>query len=298
MQRFVPCADEVTHLQRAKTAAAKLFQSFCEEGHYAGRNTPSSTRQGIYVVTPSGKLLGSWNSRQVDHVALQMTWALEAWDALEDAQRYPRARLTSGPRPEDHYPEDGLVLQVFTRDLGRSAGPAEDWRQGAWNIDHLWLSGEEARALAEGALPEAAAERLVRLHGRDNVRGQTEHFARADVRAARLTASAKRGTGKTRHLVLTGEGAASTIGRWSTGKGDNGQALRKRAFGGSMYGEATWDGKRFTAFELVWTGLRSGATQYNQRADDQGPAPMAVVFQLAPSEDRVAPSRFWVYRWH
>lgn len=298
MQRFVPCADEVTHLQRASTTAAKLFQVFCEEGHYGGRTKPTPTRQGIYAVTPSGALLGSWNSRNVEYVALQMTAALAAWDALDDAQRYPRARLTSGPRPEDHYPEDGLVLEVFTRDLGRSAGDKGDWRQDAWNMDHLWLSKQEARALAEGVLPEAAAQRLVRLHGRDNVRGQTPHFPREAVTAARLTASTERKQGRTRQLILKGEGAASTTGNWSIGKGDDGRSQRTRSFGGSMYGKATWDGDRFTAFELAWTGLRSGATKYNQRADDEGAAPMAVVFQLASPDDRVAPSRFWDYRWH
>jgi hypothetical protein len=297
MQRFVPCADEVTHLQRAQTTAAKLFQSFCEEGHYGGRTKPTPTRQGIYAVTPSGKLLGSWNSRNVEYVALQMTAALAAWDALDDAQRYPRARLTSGPRAEDHYPEDGLVLQVFTRDIGRSAGDGGDWRQAAWNLDHLWLSDSEARALAEGALPEAAAQRLVRLHGRDNVRGQTPHFPREGVTSATLSVSGSLRDGSIQHLILTGEGQASTTGKWSTGKASAGEVERTRSFGGSMYGKATWNGERFTAFELAWTGLRSGATKYNQRGDDQAPAPMAVVFQLASPNDRVAPSRFWDYGW-
>lgn len=297
MERFVPCADEVTHLQRADSAAAKLFQGFCELGHYGGRTKPTSTRQGIYAVTPSGKLLGSWNSRRADYVAEQMASALEAWDALSEEERYPRTAIESGPRPEDHYPSEGLVLLVYTRDIGRDTGDGGDWRQDAWNLDHLWLSKAEAHALAGGALPEAAAKRLVRLHGRDNVRGQTPHFPREAVTSAQLSASTGLQDGSIRHLILSGQGMASTTGTWSTGKGDAGQTERTRFFGGSMYGKAIWNGERFIAFELAWTGLRSGATKYNQRADDQGPAPMAVVFQLASSDDRVAPSRFWDYRW-
>ena len=298
MERFVPCADEVGHLQRAKTPAAKLFQVFCEEGHYRGRIKPTGTRQGIYAVTPSGTLLGSWNTRRVENVARELTAALEVWDALEDAERYPKEALISGGRPEDHYPEDGLVLVVFTRDLPREndARP-DDWRKGAWNIDHLWLSSEEAHALAGGALPEAAARRLVRLHGRDSVRGQTQHYPDKDVTAARLEATVGLQDGGIKTLTLTGTGAASQTGKWSIGDGRAAPAEQSRAFSGSMYGKATWNGERFTEFELAWVGSRAGATKYNERSDDQGPAPMAVVFRLAPSTDRVAPSRFWNYGW-
>ena len=301
LQRFVPCADEVWHLQHAETVAAKLFQSFCEEGHYAGRSKPTGTRQGIYAVTPAGKLLGSWNSRNVKYVAEQMGAALKAWDALGEAQRYPQGRLESGPRPADHYPKDGLALVVYTRDLQPALAKPEsssDWRQAAWNMDHLWFSKEEAQALAEGGLAEDAVQRLVRLHGRDNVRGQTRHFPRGSVTAAQLSASVGLQDGAIRHLTLKGVGAVSTTGKWPIGKGDDGSTQRTRSFGGTLYGQATWNGERFTAFELAWTGLRSGATQYNERADDPGPAPMAVVFQLAPKDDRVAPSRFWDYGWH
>ena len=147
----MPCADEVGRLQRAKTPEAKLFQEFCEKGHYAGRTKPTGTRQGIYAVTPTGELLASWNSRRVDYVKEQMSAALAKWEAMSDAERLPEDALESGPRPEDHYPEDGLVLQVFSRDLPREDGEScSDWRKDAWNVDHLWLSAKEARALAEG----------------------------------------------------------------------------------------------------------------------------------------------------
>ncbi|MEO0663689.1 MAG: hypothetical protein AAFZ87_19315, partial [Planctomycetota bacterium] len=70
-----------------------------------------------------------------------------------------------------------------------------------------------------------------------------------------------------------------------------------RSFEGSLLGSAVWDGTRFTAFELALAGTRVGGTRYNERRDDLGPAPLGVVLQLAPDDDRVAPSLLWVYGW-
>ncbi len=298
MARFIPCADEVGGLQRGKSPTAKLFQTFCEEGHYRGRTVPTGTRQGIYAVTPSGKLLASWNSRRPDYVAKQMAAALAKWDSMGGAERLPEEALVSGPRPEDHYPGDGLVLQVFSRDLPRKGGAScDDWRKDAWNIDHLWLSAEEARALAGGKLPDAASRRLVRLHGRDNVRGQSRTYPEKSIVEAALASAKTTADGGKTTLRLTGQGAVRQVGRWKINDRHDETAEHVRSFTGSMIGTAIWDGERFTRFDLAWVGERTGATQYNGRADDPGPAPMAVVFRLAPKDDRVAPSWFWDYGW-
>ena len=166
LARFVPAADEVGRLLRVSDAEARLFQGVAALGHYAAR--AGSTRQGIYAMTPSGKLLGSWNSRQVREVQRQLRAALAAWDALPEAERYPSEALAAGPRFEDRYPEDGLALLATSRDLPRTPETRDpaDWRTHAWNVDHLWFTAAEARALAEGRLPEPAAIRLVRLHTR------------------------------------------------------------------------------------------------------------------------------------
>ncbi|MEM6673490.1 MAG: hypothetical protein AAF726_11655 [Planctomycetota bacterium] len=298
LDAFVPCADEVWRLQRADTPAAKLFQAFCEDGHYGGRTKPTPTRQGIYVVTPTGTLLASWNSRRPEYVEQKLREALARWDELEREERLPSEALRAGPRAEDRYPMDGLVLQVFTRDLPRDSGPScSGWRADAWNTDHLWLTADEARALAAGELPRAALERLVRIHGRDNVRGQSRVYEKGDVTAARLVARTVGRTEDGRELLLEGEGAVRQKGVWQIDDRRDEPAEHSRSFGGSMVGRASWDGERFTSFELAWAGPRTGATKYNGRADDLGPAPMAVVFRLAPEADRVAPSFFWAYGW-
>lgn len=301
LSRFIPAADEVTRLQRGSEPEPRLFQAFCELGHYGGRTAPTGTRQGIYVITPSGKLLTSWNSRRVPEVLRRLRLALDAWEAMPDEERYPSEPLAAGARPEDRYPEDGLVLLATSRDLPRvdDARSESDWRTHAWNVDHVWFTRDEARALAAsteegGALPDAAARRLVRLHARDNVRGQTMPFPEACVREARLSARVIAREGATRVLELNGKGHVSQTGSWHIDDRDV-AAEHTRSFDGDLYGRATWDGERFVSFELAFVGQRVGATQYNERLDDPGPAPMAVVLQLAPEGDRVAPSLWYEY---
>lgn len=296
LDRFIPCADEVWQLQHLETPEAKMFQSFMDDGHYAPRKGNGQTRQGIYAVAPSGKLLASWNARREDFVAARLVEALEAWDRLPRKERLPEEALAKGGRPEDAYPEDGLALRVFTRDLPREDAP-DDWRAKAWNIDHLWLSREEAEALAKGALPERAARRIARLHGRDNARGQSHPFPKESVKKASLTAKVLRRSGKTVHLALSGELHVAQKGTWAINDRFDAPAEHMRSFNGSLFGHATWDGQRFTAFQLACAGVRTGATQYNERADDPGPAGLGMVFELAPEDDRVAPSWFWDYGW-
>jgi hypothetical protein len=62
--KFVACADEVHALHRGKGDVDRLFQQVAEQGHYAGRTTPTDTRQGIYAFAPSGAFLGSMNSNR------------------------------------------------------------------------------------------------------------------------------------------------------------------------------------------------------------------------------------------
>jgi hypothetical protein len=294
---FVPTADEVGRLQRDTDPEARFFQAFAELGHYGGRERPTSTRQGIYVVTPSGKLLGSWNTRQVAEVRRRLRATLEVWTQLPESERYPAEALAPGARFEDHYPVDGLVLVVYSRDLPRvddTRDPA-DWRTHAWNVDHVWFTAAEAASLAAGELDRDAARRLVRLHTRDNVRGQTTPFPLESVQSARLEARVVAENGATRTLELVGEARVSESGAWRTGGGNDMPEDTTRSFEGAFYGRAVWNGTRFTSFELALVGARAGATQYNERADDRGPAPMGVVFQLAAEDDRVAPAMWYEY---
>jgi hypothetical protein len=311
--RFVPVADEVWRLQNGSDAECRLFQKFAEKGHYGGR--PGASRQGTYAAAPNGEFLGSLNSNDPARVAAMLRSALARWEKLGRADRLmakdPKDQAAALRRPERYYPEGGLVLHVYSRDLPRES-EAAGWRGKAWNQDYAWFKQAEGKQflpaeLSAGKkheLPAALVRRIARGHLVDNVRGQTVAYNDRHIEKARLTTEV---TGVERGVVslrLEGETRAAAEGNWSVG-GLRSRAgtPQKRGFEARLLGKATYDVKRekFLTFELVAVGTRWGATQFNVRRDDMGPAPMGVLFTLAgdsPSE-RVAPAFFGeVYGWN
>jgi hypothetical protein len=183
--RFIPAADEVGRLQRGDDAECLWFQKIAEQGHYAGRARPTSTRQGTYAAAPSGVLLASINNNDPRRMEGMLREALDKWESL------PREQRLALDVPDDadpqksrwmdrHYPADGLVLCVYSRDLPRAANwfePASpprcetplteegatsadkddpprprderpwwrNWREHAWNQDFAWFRKAEAR---------------------------------------------------------------------------------------------------------------------------------------------------------
>jgi hypothetical protein len=55
-----------------------------------------------------------------------------------------------------------------------------------------------------------------------------------------------------------------------------------------LIGRARWSeaAQRFIGFDLIATGSRWGASQYNSRLDDLGPAPIGLAFRLAGDAPR------------
>ena len=301
--RFVAAADEVWFLQNRKGPECEFFKGFCEEGHYGGRTRPTNTRQGIYCCTPSGRFLASVNSTDPRRVATMLEQALDAWRKTRKKDRYleaaPDAGAAAQTRGEARYPTGGLVLKVYTRDLPRAKKPGRGWRGVAWNQDFAWFREAEARSFlperprkgARHAVPAKLARRLARCHLVDNVRGQTRSYQDPQVESAELTAVITAVVGTRVELRLEGATRAASPG-WGN---------RERGMETKLLGKATFDlaGGRFVAFEMVAVASRWGATRYNAREDDPGPAPMGVLFVLAgdsPAE-RVAPAFLHSYGW-
>src|SRR5262249_44593768 len=153
-----------------------LFQKMAEQGHYGGR---PGTRQGTYAAAPSGMLLASINSNDPARIAQMLERALAKWETLSREERLlpddPQKQHPDPRRPERHYPKDGLVLHVFTRDLPRET-PDTGWRGKAWNQDFAWFTKAEARqflpAPAQAGqkrdLPASLIQRIARCHLVDN----------------------------------------------------------------------------------------------------------------------------------
>jgi hypothetical protein len=310
----VPCADEVSRLQRGKDPECVLAQKVFEQGHYAGRTKPTGTRQGIYAAAPSGVMLASVNANDPKRIAAMLRSALDKWNDLPEAERMqagdPSAETARIDRPEKRYPKDGLVLRVFSRDLPREAQPG-DWRAGAWNQDYAWFRREEARSLlpatleqgAKAAVPEALVRRLARLNFVDNVRGQTTPYSDEHVKSVELAAEVVRVVDGRATVQFRGATRAEREGVWAVEGFKDMQAPGKRKLGMDLklFGTAEFDTAKgeFVAFDVVALGTRFGATQYNGRHDDLEPAPIGFHLGLAgdtPAE-RVAPAFYWEYGW-
>lgn len=301
------CADEVHRLQHGQDADCRLFQKFCDLGHY---QTPGSTRQGIYAVTPSGILLASNNSQRPRRIAAMLESALEKWQGISRRERglsdAQRGSLKTVWRWEDARPDDGLILEVTSRDmiserdsnlLGRRGRRRFDWAKEAWNRDWAWFSAEESETWlpvpikldASKTVPAALVERLVRFHLLDNVRGQTLAYGREHIGSAELRATVTASDSDHVQLALKGYTQAEVK-----------DGSYPRGFAASLDGTATWDlkAKRFIQFEIHARSASWGRTQFNHRAWGPESRPVAVILRLAPKDaPSVAPAFIESYGW-
>ncbi len=239
--------------------------------------------------------------------------ALSKWETLPREQRLlpgTPAGTASVQGWQRLYPADGLVLRVNSRDLPREQVD-NSGRGQAWNLDFAWFTKEEARQLVpaefkKGAsieIPQLLAHRIVRLHLVDNVRGETQPYPPTAIEKAVLTSRIVEADADTVKLHLEGESKAAMEGTWSiAGYRDMASpSPQKRGYETRLLGKAEYDVKkeRFTTFEMLAIGVRHGATQYNGRPRDPGPAPMGHAFTIAgdtPAE-RVPPAFFGAYGW-
>ena len=241
--------------------------------------------------------------------------ALKKWNSLKREERlFPE---TNSPKKlddfrwENKFPADGLVLRVSSRDLPReNAEHEEGYFKNAWNTDFAWFTKAEMLKLipakhekgATHEIPAPIVQRLVRLHLVDNVRGQTPSFSKSGIKQAQLQVEVTDSGPDQISLRLTGSASVNDEGKWAIGGlKDPTESAQKRGFEGKLLGRAVYSTKeqRFTAFEMLAIGSRWGATKYNGRSKDLGPAPQGFAFTLAgasPSE-RVAPANIWDYEW-
>ena len=295
MQRFLPVADEVWFLQNKKGPEAELFRKIAEQGHYAGRTKPTTTRQGIYAATPNGILLSSINTRNADAMLKMMEKALQKWDSLSREERLFPEDLQEKPadrsRWEWNYPEEGLVLHQYCRDLPRGEESVQGWRKNAWNQDFAWFRKKEARSFLSAdpkvgevhPVPLLLVLRLIRFHLVDIVRGQTSPWKLSHIRKAVLESRVLKREGDRVTLSLQGKTKTYAKGKWPVRGMSSAREKTERGFDARLEGHAVYDlsKERFISFELLARGSRWGGTQYNGRGDDLDPAPMGVFFQLA-----------------
>lgn len=301
-------------LQSGKDPLSLFFQGIAEQGHYAGRVKPTRTRQGIYAFAANGTFLASVNTRDPKRMARMLREAWAKWEALDAESRVVEGLPERRGRPEDRFPDGGVIIEAHSRDLprdelgGMPLGPrTPGWHQRASNRDQAWFRATELRRLlpekleigAEVAADRAIIDRLARFHLVDNVRGQIGPYSKESVAETTLSARVVAASEETVTLALEGVVAIEMVGRWFVPDERRDEDVeRRRGIKGRWDGTMVWNLKtdRPERFELLAIGARFGATRYNARARDQGPAPMGVAFRLAPQgTDPVRPAFIWSY---
>lgn len=296
-KKFVAATDEVWRLQQGDDPECVFFQQMAEKGHYGGRL--GASRQGIYVCAPSGKFLASINSNSPDRVLQMMRQGLDRWQELPAEARWltEDAKIKPKHRWEDSYPVDGLVLNMYTRDLPANGQPDQD-RASKWNQDRVWFSTMESRQWlppklsmdAQYELPRLLTMRLAQLHLVDMVKGQTNTFSEREIKDARIAVKIVGLTATIAKVEFIGQTHADST--------EQSRRTSPHGVKTQLIGSATYDRKseHFRQFELVAVGTRWGYTRFNGRRRDPNESQIGFVFQLAPpSEPRIAPAFIYQY---
>lgn len=299
-ESFIPVADNCGYTQTQQDAKGEFFRQVAEQGHYGGRTKPTATRQGLYACTVEGELLASINTRDADQVLGTLREGLDRWRQRPAASAPPHIPATYQPDPRLNwsYPEGGLVLKVTVRDLPRESGEPDPRH----NIDFAWFTGDEARSLVPAdplsgrsyLAPAFFTKRIARCHLIDTVRGQSPRWREENVQNADLTLLVEEVTPGRVHLRLEGEMKNEAAPTFDVNP-FSGQVVDKpRGVALKLLGYLRFDRQQetFEAFDAVAAGPRWGATTYNARFDDPGPAPIGFALEIASGDptERVPPA--------
>lgn len=272
--------------------------------------TDNGTRQGIYVMAPSGEVLARVNSLKADRVLKMMQEGLQTWQELPEGRRHlaPDADLRGEERWEDSRPKDGLLLERIVRDLPLSGpAPSDGDRSPKSNTDSIWFSKAEVDALLEIAsadsstwhpLPHPFTRRLACFAFVDNVYGQCIPFDLEDVEELHLETRIVDGQDSALSLQFRGHTSAVEDGTWRLG--DNlwePKTMHDHALETTLLGQAVYDreSSRFTSFEMIALGRRSGFTALNSRRFRPEPGRIGYLIRLEERPWAAAPTYIALY---
>jgi hypothetical protein len=307
MKQFVPAVGAPQEFREAKKNELeyKLVFGAMNRTEFGGNNGMDHWHvQGMYVVTPSGRLLsGSNNVSDPDATLREMRKGLALYDKLPKKERLlsaapdPKkdqvARNFGGAKP----PANGLELRVVTRGLTATGIRVEDDTRHPfyYKLDRLWYKQDEARKLlpadlrvgARSAVPRLLLERLITFNLGTNYE-PTFYWHMEDIKQAVLNVEVVAVTGDKVDVRLQGRAKLAADDPYV------------RTYEPELLGTATYDRKagRFTAFEMVALGRHTRG-----KAGDRNPGPPAstlgVYFTLdgQSANDRMLPTYFWLYGW-
>lgn len=322
LRQCVPVADQLDHLESGTDFESRFLQKAHKQSH-----PDNYSFQGIYLAAPNGALMAGSHEAVHDMKKIEkiLQQGLEKWKKLPPKDRllpkevFAKAIAERGGREgrgQKQYPQDGLVLRLFCRDLPGSPVPAPIYKK-LWNSDYAWFRKEEALAFVPSKLTPGSkktvqrdlVERLARFHLLDAVRGSEAPYPKKAVEEAQLTAEVVAVEGDRVSLRFDGRTRTSQTGKFFTqntiGTAWKAPEVQNRGYDAKLLGRAVYDRKehKFVSFELLAVGDRWGATSENGRVADGAicmqPAPMGVVFELAGNSpaERVPPVHLSGYGW-
>jgi hypothetical protein len=298
---FVPVAGDDWYQRRRQDDEGDFFRKVADQGPRKG--VGGGTRQGIYCLTASGKLLAYKNSQDASVMLETLKQGLRRWDALPAAEREPGALKVAAPAKVDRDyartpPDGGLVLKCYTRildrdDKGRYARGTCEFSGGERAArDHAWLTKSEWQTLVPAeprvgqrfAMPAGIARRLLRFHLADNTRGEPNYWSPDDVRKSDLRWTVRDVTDGALDLELAGTALLATEADPKAARRGYDVALR----GGLRYDRAK---KAITRLDIVAVGDHWGEGAFTTGAR-AGRTPLGVFIELSPGTepaDRIPP---------
>jgi hypothetical protein len=299
-RHFVPVVGDDWYQRRRQDAEGDFYKGVYRQ---APHKTPEGhSRQGLYILTASGKLLSFTNTWKLDTFWHFLREGVEQWGALPETERAPGALLVPPLNALQRdvkftrvLPGDATVLKAHTRVLepdgaGYRACEAEGEKR--WGLfaatDHMWLQKSDVQQLVPGPLPEPLASRMIRFHLVDNTRGEPSMWEHAEIRRANLRLVA----------VPDAPGQLRLEGTFLAKTEDE-----RRGYEGELLGFLSVDATSgiCTAFKAVVIGEHWGVGDYTPGARP-GRTPMGVAFHLVSGKedaDRIPPQamryveRYW-----
>jgi hypothetical protein len=287
---YVPVACDDWYQRRRQDAEGQFFREVSDQ---SPRGNQPATRQGIYLLTAGGKLLGYKNAGQNAEAMRELLRdGLAKWSKLPEAERKAGAVVVpDAGAPDGGYtrkpPAGGLIVNVHARALEKvSTGGVADalCKVGDGDEasrDHLWLTAGEWRSLVPAdaevggkrPVPPAVAKRILRFHLIDNLRGEPPLWSAEDVRSSEMTLTVQEQTPT--HLLLRLDGRALL----ATAPG---AANAERGYDAALLGYVRYDrgADRIDRFDVVALGDHWGQGHYTQGARP-GRQPLGVAFELA-----------------
>ena len=193
---FVPVTGDDWYQRRRDDDEGAFFRAVANQGPQKGKG--GSTRQGIYCLTASGKLLSYKNAQDPDVMREAIGLGLKRWNALPASERKPGAiEVPKASKVDERFtrtpPEGGIILESYTRILDRdekkgySRGTCKRVGGEQAARDHVWMTRPEWRSLIPAtprkgetfAMPAALTDRLLRFHCFDNTRGEPDYWKSA-----------------------------------------------------------------------------------------------------------------------